>query len=123
MSTKPWAMSVASKLKTVKFTVVASSLAAGLVACSVQSKTTEQSADQAQGGYVTDEFFPAIQRSDVARIRELVASGADVNFNYIGGFEWTPLIHTAYLEEAEIAKVLLNAGPMFMERARMKAQP
>ena len=68
-STKHFAVSVPTKFKTVVCTVVFSLVAAGFAACSAQPETTEQSADQAQEGYVTDEFFTAIERSDLAKVR------------------------------------------------------
>jgi len=53
-------------------------------------------------------LIPASAAGDIAKVRELIAAGADVNVRAVGGR--TPLIEAAYAGNSEIAKLLLDAG-------------
>jgi len=55
-----------------------------------------------------DLLFDAARRGDVAYLRELLATGVDVNTQDAKGF--TPLIIAAYDDHLEATKLLLEAG-------------
>jgi beta-lactamase regulating signal transducer with metallopeptidase domain/ankyrin repeat protein len=62
--------------------------------------------DQARN--LVSPLFQAVQEGDVARVRALIANGADVNFKAVG--DGTPLIEAARADRADLVDLLLANG-------------
>lgn len=67
------------------------------------------------------DFYNAIRENDLARLKSMTASGADVNVSDARGS--TPLMHAAAIGSLEAMKILLKAGADVNVRSKLGRTP
>lgn len=104
-----WRMTIQKQINMKTISTAILSVLILIAAFSSQPVSAENKTEASEGSYQTPDIHTAIIEGNIEKVKQLIASGADVNVVEPSSGS-TPLITAALFDRIDIAKVLLAAG-------------